>query len=68
MRDIFSAEVGPYDVARISMQGSDVLLPPKLAMTIAVVVHELATNSAKYGALRGQMESWLYAGPNPMEG
>jgi two-component sensor histidine kinase len=25
--------------------------PPKYALTIALVMHELATNSAKYGAL-----------------
>jgi two-component sensor histidine kinase len=53
IRDIFDAEVRPYDISRISMRGPDVLLPPKLAMTIALVVHELATNAAKYGALAG---------------
>jgi two-component sensor histidine kinase len=52
-REILNAEVGPYDISRISMQGPDVLLPPKLAMTLALVVHELATNAAKYGALAG---------------
>jgi two-component sensor histidine kinase len=50
-RDILDAEVGPYDISRISMQGPDLFLPPKLAMTLALVVHELATNAAKYGAL-----------------
>jgi two-component sensor histidine kinase len=53
IRDIFNAELGPYDISRISMQGPEVLLPPKLAMTIALVIHELATNAAKYGALAG---------------
>ncbi len=52
-RDILNAEVGPYDISRISMQGPDVFLPPKLAMTLALVIHELATNAAKYGALAG---------------
>ena len=51
IRDIFDAETRPYDISRISLQGPDVLLPPKLAMTMTLVVHELATNSAKYGAL-----------------
>jgi two-component sensor histidine kinase len=51
LKDILKAEVGPYDSSRISMQGPDVLLPPKLAMTMALVVHELTTNAAKYGAL-----------------
>jgi two-component sensor histidine kinase len=51
IRDIFGAEISPYDISRASMEGPDVLLPPTLAMTMALVVHELATNSAKYGAL-----------------
>jgi two-component sensor histidine kinase len=33
------------------MDGPDVLLPPKLAVMMALLVHELATNAAKYGAL-----------------
>jgi two-component sensor histidine kinase len=51
IRDIFDAEIRAYDISRIWLQGPDVLLPPKPAMTMALVVHELATNSAKYGAL-----------------
>jgi two-component sensor histidine kinase len=51
IRDIFDAEIRPYDISRISLRGPDVILPPKPAMTMALVVHELATNSAKYGAL-----------------
>lgn len=51
LRDILSAEVRPYDVSRVLMEGPDVLLPPKLALMIALLVHELATNAAKYGAL-----------------
>ena len=38
-------------VARFSVQGADVLLPPKMALTFAMVFHELATNAAKHGAL-----------------
>jgi two-component sensor histidine kinase len=33
------------------MEGPDVFLSPKLAMTMALLVHELATNAAKYGSL-----------------
>lgn len=51
IRDIFSAELGPYDVRRVSMTGPDVFLRPKLALTMALLVHELATNAAKHGAL-----------------
>ena len=51
IRDILSAELGPHDVSRISMAGPDILLPPKLALTLALLTHELATNAAKHGAL-----------------
>jgi two-component sensor histidine kinase len=65
VRDIISAELGPYDVSRISMAGPDILLPPKLALTLALLTHELATNAAKYGALScktGQLSiCWLLA-------
>ncbi len=50
LRDILSAEFAPYDLSRISMQGPECLLSPKLALMIALLVHELATNAAKYGA------------------
>ena len=51
LRGILSAELRPYGVSRVSMEGPDVLLPPKLALMTALLVHELATNAAKYGAL-----------------
>jgi len=51
LRDILSAELGPYEASRIAIQGPVIILSPKLAMTMALLVHELATNAAKYGAL-----------------
>jgi two-component sensor histidine kinase len=33
------------------MAGPNCLLAPKLALTMALLMHELATNAAKYGAL-----------------
>lgn len=50
-RDIAETELGPYVATRVSIDGPNVLLPPKYALTIALLVHELATNSAKYGSL-----------------
>jgi two-component sensor histidine kinase len=36
---------------RIKADGPDVMLNPKAAQTFALIVHELATNACKYGAL-----------------
>ena len=47
-------EVAPFrtgDTSRISLQGPRVLLQPTPAQTLALALHELATNAAKYGAL-----------------
>jgi two-component sensor histidine kinase len=49
--DIMAAELRPYDAARISIEGPEILLSPKLALMMALLFHELATNAAKYGAL-----------------
>ena len=49
--DILSAELRPYSGARTFVEGPQILLPPKLALTMALLFHELATNAAKYGAL-----------------
>ena len=50
LKDILSAELGPYDASRISTEGPDTFLSPKLALVMALLFHELATNAAKYGA------------------
>jgi two-component sensor histidine kinase len=51
LREILSTELGPYQTSRIAIAGPVIVLSPKLAMTMALLVHELATNAAKYGAL-----------------
>jgi two-component sensor histidine kinase len=51
LRDILATELVPYDVSRISLLGPNCLVPPRLALAVALLVHELATNAAKYGAL-----------------
>jgi two-component system CheB/CheR fusion protein len=38
-------------VFRFTIVGDDVRLQPKAALTLALVLHELATNAAKHGAL-----------------
>ena len=47
-------EVAPFrtgETNRIFLQGPRVLLQPTPAQTLALALHELATNAAKYGAL-----------------
>ncbi|HET9716058.1 MAG TPA: response regulator [Pseudolabrys sp.] len=47
-------EFAPYRAdgsGRVSASGPVILLPPATAQTIALALHELATNAAKYGAL-----------------
>ena len=47
-------EFAPYSQkskTRVRINGPQVLLEPSTGQTIAVILHELATNAAKYGAL-----------------
>lgn len=51
IHEIVEAEVKPYDASRICRTGPPIFLPPTLAMTMGLLIHELTTNAAKYGAL-----------------
>lgn len=51
LRQILVQELGPYGAERIRMDGPDVHLPARVALSLGMVFHELATNAAKYGAL-----------------
>jgi two-component system, chemotaxis family, CheB/CheR fusion protein len=52
LEDICKSELEPYDKdGNISVSGPNVRLNPEAAQTITMVVHELATNAAKHGAL-----------------
>ena len=51
LKAVARVELRPYGDARVSIQGSSVILVPTLARTMALAFHELATNAAKYGAL-----------------
>src|ERR1700761_8644226 len=62
LKSLVESEAGAYLGAcaeRIRMEGPEVALDPKAFATLALVVHEMMTNSAKYGALAdstGQVE------------
>jgi two-component sensor histidine kinase len=51
MDEIVSTELRPYERSRTSIEGPKIMLDPKLALSMALILHELATNAAKYGAL-----------------
>jgi len=45
--------IDPYDDGdgRFDLEGADITLPPRLNVPLALTLHELCTNAAKYGAL-----------------
>lgn len=54
VRRLVSEEIAPYRTigsARIVAEGPSILVAPETAQSIALTLHELATNAAKYGAL-----------------
>jgi two-component sensor histidine kinase len=63
IRDLLRSELGPYGHVRFNLNGDPLFLPAKLAVSLALIFHELATNAGKYGAFsstRGLLQvSWL---------
>lgn len=51
LRDLLDRELAPYGADRIALRGGEVRLPPRVAVALGMVFHELATNAAKHGAL-----------------
>jgi two-component sensor histidine kinase len=63
IKDLLISELGPYGHVRFTLNGNPLFLPAKLAVSLALIFHELATNAGKYGAFsstRGLLQvSWL---------
>ena len=52
IRRLIDEELAPYSTGdQIALSGPEVQLEPATAQTVALALHELVTNSAKYGAL-----------------
>ena len=51
LQALLEAELGLYGEDRVRLEGPRTLLTPQQALALGLVIHELATNAAKYGAL-----------------
>lgn len=55
IRKLIDEELAPYFAGdQIALRGPEIQLMPATAQTVALALHELVTNSAKYGALSAQ--------------
>jgi two-component system, chemotaxis family, CheB/CheR fusion protein len=68
LREVILTELTPYG-AHVTVNEPPVMLKPQAALFLALVVHELATNAAKYGSLStsgGRVEiTWTIEGDPP---
>jgi two-component sensor histidine kinase len=69
LSELLTAVLAPYrssDESRVSIVGPAIMLPARAVVPLSMVLHELATNAAKYGALstrRGDIEiTWRVTG------
>lgn len=51
LADVVAAATAPFGPGRFDVGGPALRLPPKTAVSLALALHELATNAMKYGAL-----------------
>jgi two-component system CheB/CheR fusion protein len=65
LRAVVDQVIAPYRAGpadRLAIEGPDVALKPKVALSLGMIIHELGTNSAKHGSLStsgGSLEiSW----------
>ena len=72
LRELILTELAPHtadDSANVTVDRPTVMLKPQAAVFLALVIHELATNAAKYGALSvagGRVDvAWTIAGDQP---
>jgi len=55
--DVLLAELAPYveqGSSRLTVEGLDITVAPRAAIALGLILHELATNAVKYGALSNE--------------
>jgi two-component system CheB/CheR fusion protein len=75
LTEVVRGEAAPFakqGQERMTFAGPEVSVPPRTALSLTLVLHELTTNAAKHGALsseEGRVEiSWSVAAPQEAEG
>jgi len=67
LADLAAAVLAPFSASSVSVEGPALDLGAKQGVAMALILHELATNAAKYGALSpggGRVDlSWSETGP-----
>lgn len=51
LRTLIDTELKPYEDRAIRVEGPDIVLTPKAGLSLAMAIHELASNATKYGSL-----------------
>lgn len=51
LHTILERTMAPHGRGRVTLEGPDLRISPKMALALAMGAHELATNAVKYGAL-----------------
>jgi two-component sensor histidine kinase len=66
LQAVAQTQTNPFGEGRVKITGPALMLKPDVAQVISMILHELATNASKYGALsavQGQVAlSWDYVG------
>ncbi len=50
-QDLAREQLAPFGKSRVKLDGPEIRLKPNSALSLGMILHELATNAGKYGAL-----------------